>query len=355
MNILGNRIKKERENLNLTREDLAKKIGVSYSAIAMYEQGNREPNNDIMLKMCDLFNCSIDYLMGNSNIRTLSSEENLNNIKKFYEEKTENLIKNKLINELITLNLNNSEIKNIINIVTSEKKEITENYVFLLNNLFSNLSLKYSKDIIQQVKDLINKYNEEKLNLLNEEINFYNKKIQKDEEEMKKRHFDKIHPILSGKKYASMYENAEALLNYMDRKNSNELFVIPVLGKIAAGQPILAEEYLEGYLPVDPNIYGMTTPDDYFYLKVSGESMNLKVHNGDYALIHKQDYAENGDIIVAIVNGDDEATLKRYKKINDEIVMLEPMSTLPMEPIVINLKETKFQIIGKAIGQFGKF
>ena len=83
--------------------------------------------------------------------------------------------------------------------------------------------------------------------------------------------------------------------------------------------------------------------------------MNLKVQNGDYALIHKQDYAENGDIIVAIVNGDDEATLKRYKKINDEIVMLEPMSTYPMEPIVINLKETKFQIIGKAIGQFGKF
>lgn len=133
------------------------------------------------------------------------------------------------------------------------------------------------------------------------------------------------------------------------------LFNIPVLGKIAAGQPILAEEYLEGYLPVDPNIYGMTTPDDYFYLKVSGESMNLKVQNGDYALIHKQDYAENGDIIVAIVNGDDEATLKRYKKINDEIVMLEPMSTYPMEPIVINLKETNFKIIGKAIGQFGKF
>lgn len=136
---------------------------------------------------------------------------------------------------------------------------------------------------------------------------------------------------------------------------NKEMFMIPILGKITAGQPILAEEYLEGYLPVDPNIYGMTTPDDYFYLKVSGESMNLKVQNGDYALIHKQDYAENGDIIVAIVNGDDEATLKRYKKINNEIVMLEPMSTYPMEPIVINLKETKFQIIGKAIGKFGKF
>lgn len=136
---------------------------------------------------------------------------------------------------------------------------------------------------------------------------------------------------------------------------TNKLFNIPVLGKIAAGQPILAEEYLEGYLPVDPNIYGMTTPDDYFYLKVSGESMNLKVHNGDYALIHKQDYADDGDIIVAIVNGDDEATLKKYKIINESTIALEPMSTLPMEPIYVNLKDTNFKIVGKAIGQFGKF
>lgn len=144
-------------------------------------------------------------------------------------------------------------------------------------------------------------------------------------------------------------ENYSASIN-------NKLFNIPVLGKIAAGQPILAEEYLEGYLPVDPNIYGMTVPDDYFYLKVSGESMNLKVHNGDYALIKKQDYAENGDIVVAIVNGDDEATLKKYKKLNEQFVLLEPMSTDPtIETITIDLKNTKFQIIGKAIGQFGKF
>lgn len=140
-----------------------------------------------------------------------------------------------------------------------------------------------------------------------------------------------------------------------DNTNHTKLFTIPVLGKITAGQPILADEYLERYLPVDPNIYGMTNQEDYFYLKVSGDSMNQRVQDGDYVLIHKQDYAEDGDLIVAIVNSDDEATLKRYKKINDEIVMLEPMSTYPMEPIVINLKETKFQIIGKAIGQFGKF
>lgn len=131
---------------------------------------------------------------------------------------------------------------------------------------------------------------------------------------------------------------------------------IPVVGKIAAGQPILAQENIEGYLPVDPNVYGLTSTDDLFYLLVAGQSMNMKVKNGDYALIHKQDYAEDGDIVVAIVNGDDEATLKRYKKLNDQFVLLEPMSTDPsIEAITVDLKNTNFKIIGKAIGQFGKF
>ncbi len=139
-------------------------------------------------------------------------------------------------------------------------------------------------------------------------------------------------------------------------KASDNLLVIPVIGKIAAGQPILAEEYIEGYLPVDPNVYGLKTSNDLFYLRVSGQSMNLKIKNGDYALIRKQDTAEDGDIIVAIVNSDDEATLKRYKKLNEQFVLLEPMSNDPsIEAITVDLKNTKFQIIGKAIGQFGKF
>lgn len=64
MNILGNIIKKEREKLNLSREELAQKLGVSYSAIAMYERGEREPNSSLLIKLCKIFNCSMDYLMG---------------------------------------------------------------------------------------------------------------------------------------------------------------------------------------------------------------------------------------------------------------------------------------------------
>ena len=125
-------------------------------------------------------------------------------------------------------------------------------------------------------------------------------------------------------------------------KKSANLYNVPIVGKIAAGQPILAEEYVEGYLPVDPNIYGLTTSNDLFYLLVSGDSMDKKVENGDYVLIHKQDYANDGDIIVAIVN--------------EQFVQLEPMSNNPIhQTTTIDLKTTKFMIIGKAIGKFGKF
>lgn len=145
------------------------------------------------------------------------------------------------------------------------------------------------------------------------------------------------------------------LLGISDKKIINSFINIPVIGKISAGKPILAQENIEGVLPVDPNIYGITNPEEYFYLRVSGNSMNQKVKNGDYALIHKQDYAESGDIIVAIVNGDNEATLKRYKKINDDLLALEPQSDDESYETVYIDKNTHFQIIGKAIGQFGKF
>lgn len=154
--------------------------------------------------------------------------------------------------------------------------------------------------------------------------------------------------------------STDYLLGKSDIRNNNlssgNFNNIPVVGKIAAGQPILAQENIEGYLPVDPNIYGLTTTEDLFYLLVAGRSMDKKVKNGDYALIHKQNYAEDGDIVVAIVNGDDEATLKRYKKLNEQFVLLEPMSTDPtIEAITVDLKNTDFKIVGKAIGQFGKF
>ena len=74
--MVGNRVKILREELNLKQEELAQKIGVSPSAIGMYERDLREANDEIKLKLCKLFNCSMDYLTGNSDIRNSDQEAN---------------------------------------------------------------------------------------------------------------------------------------------------------------------------------------------------------------------------------------------------------------------------------------
>lgn len=149
------------------------------------------------------------------------------------------------------------------------------------------------------------------------------------------------------------------LLGKTDIKNpdlKDKLFLIPIVGKVAAGKPIFANENIEGYLPIDPLMYNLTSPNGFFFLQIQGESMNKLIKNGSFALIKKQDYAENGDVIVAIVNGDDEATVKRYKQLNEQFVMLEPVSEdSSFQPITIDLKNTKFCIIGKVIGDFKRW
>ncbi len=151
------------------------------------------------------------------------------------------------------------------------------------------------------------------------------------------------------------------LLGKSDERTPNDnlkdkLFLLPILGRVPAGEPLLADENIEGYLPIDPSMYSLTSPDGLFFLKVVGESMNKIVSNGSFVLIKKQDYAETGDVVVAIVNGDDEATLKRFKELDNNFVMLEPDSTEnEFKPKIINLKETSFKIIGKVIGDFKKW
>lgn len=205
-----NRIKKLREELHMTQQELADKLSGAKSTIAMYENETRKPSMEVLIKLSEIFDCSIDYLLGKSDIK-------------------------------------DSDLK-------------------------------------------------------------------------------------------------------------NKLFLIPIVGKVAAGKPILADENIEGYLPIDPLMYHLTSPNGFFFLQIQGESMNKLIKNGSYALIKKQDYAEDGDVIVAIVNGDNEATVKRYKQLNEQFVMLEPVSEdSSFEPITIDLKNTKFSIIGKVVGDFKRW
>ena len=126
---------------------------------------------------------------------------------------------------------------------------------------------------------------------------------------------------------------------------------VPVVGKISAGLPILATENIEGYefAPSSQIKEGYT----YFYLRVQGDSMNLKFNEGDIVLGQKQDELENNEIGVILVNGFD-ATVKKYRKENN-LVILEPMSTNPENTVQIyNPKDTPIKIIGKVISYQGK-
>lgn len=126
---------------------------------------------------------------------------------------------------------------------------------------------------------------------------------------------------------------------------------VPVVGKISAGLPILATENIEGYefAPSSQIKEGYT----YFYLRVQGDSMNLKFNEGDIVLVQKQDTLENDEIGVILVDGND-ATVKKYKSENG-LVILEPMSTNPENTVQIyNPKDIQIKIIGKVISYQGK-
>lgn len=91
-------------------------------------------------------------------------------------------------------------------------------------------------------------------------------------------------------------------------KTQNSVSNIPVVGSIACGSPLLAEENIESYLPIPKKFLGS---GNYFILKAKGDSMiNASISDGDYVIVKQQKVAEEGQIVVALI--DDEATLKRF-------------------------------------------
>lgn len=121
-----------------------------------------------------------------------------------------------------------------------------------------------------------------------------------------------------------------------------EVVQVPIVGQVTAGQPILAEENIEDYFPL-PKM--MVHGDSVFMLQVRGDSMiNAGIMDGDYVIVRQQYQANNGEIVVAMLDG--EATVKRFYKEKDHI-LLKPENDL-YEPI----RSPHIRVIGKVIGVF---
>jgi repressor LexA len=125
----------------------------------------------------------------------------------------------------------------------------------------------------------------------------------------------------------------------------SQVIDIPIVGRISAGMPVLAEENIEDYFPIPVSFAGKGTN---FMLTVRGDSMiNAGILDGDYILVQQQNSANNGDIVVAMVDGfESEATVKTFYKESDHI-RLQPENTT-MSPILV--KDVK--ILGKVHGVF---
>ncbi len=123
---------------------------------------------------------------------------------------------------------------------------------------------------------------------------------------------------------------------------------VPIVGRVKAGEPILAVENIEGYVNFDRSL---VSSRDVFLLRVMGDSMiDAHIQDGDFALVKPQPNAENGEIVVALI--EDEATIKRIFQKRD-LIRLEPANP-KMEPIVVKRGEKKVTIVGKVVGIFRK-
>ncbi|MCM2675611.1 LexA family protein [Alkalicoccobacillus plakortidis] len=121
---------------------------------------------------------------------------------------------------------------------------------------------------------------------------------------------------------------------------------VPIVGAIAAGAPIFAEQNIEGYLPMMTSF--LKQNKTYFYLTVTGDSMDRELPEGSYVLVEKDADIENGQIAVVRVNGYD-ATVKKVS-VSGDIVTLIPLSNNPThQPHTFNIAEDDIAFIGKVI------
>ncbi|MCX7885374.1 MAG: transcriptional repressor LexA [Caloramator sp.] len=135
-------------------------------------------------------------------------------------------------------------------------------------------------------------------------------------------------------------------IEVLDKTTYNkEIIAVPIVGLVAAGQPILAVENIEDKFPLPLNYF--PNSQNMFILQIKGDSMvGCGILDGDYIIVEQQSIANDGDIVVALV--EDSATVKRFYK-EKEYIRLQPENP-NMDPIIVN----DCKILGKAVGLFRK-
>jgi len=132
------------------------------------------------------------------------------------------------------------------------------------------------------------------------------------------------------------------VMDFVQKKGSRSAVDVPIIGRVAAGEPLLASQNIEGTLPIPGN---MVKGEPCFALRIKGSSMiDAGIFEDDFVVVRAQNYADSGDIVVALLG--DEATVKRFFPEGNRI-RLQPENH-SMRPIIVQ----SVQILGKVIGLF---
>ncbi|GBD90892.1 lexA repressor [bacterium BMS3Abin04] len=165
-----------------------------------------------------------------------------------------------------------------------------------------------------------------------------------------KRHIDAL--VKKGYlKIASKSSRSIALVKNSNNisQESNASITIPIIGRVAAGYPVLAEENIEGTFTIDTSL--IKSKNNIFALKTRGDSMiGAGILDGDLVLVNSQKYAKNGDIVVALIG--DESTLKTYESKNGKTYLVPANKNYPVLDMT---NKQDFSIIGKIIGVYRNY
>lgn len=147
----------------------------------------------------------------------------------------------------------------------------------------------------------------------------------------------------------AMLSRSIELTDYQDASLSGDVREVPVIGRVAAGEPILAMENIERTLAVDS---GFVPRGDVFALKVEGDSMrDAGIFDGDFVLARHQESAHQGEIVVAVIG--EEATVKRYYREGSQVKLMPENEAY--QPIVVGESHDSFRIAGKIVGLMRSF
>lgn len=147
----------------------------------------------------------------------------------------------------------------------------------------------------------------------------------------------------------AMLSRSIELTDYQDASLSGDVREVPVIGRVAAGEPILAMENIERTLAVDS---GFVPRGDVFALKVEGDSMrDAGIFDGDFVLARHQESAHQGEIVVAVIG--EEATVKRYYREGSRVKLMPENEAY--QPIVVGESHDSFRIAGKIVGLMRSF